>query len=55
MDPGTRLSLLDEAIANYGKLDEDDQERYKDEYDKVVKKKETLEAKKKKKKATAAP
>jgi hypothetical protein len=54
MDRGTRLSLIEGAIKNYNKLDEDHQKGYQDEYDKVVKMKEALEAKKKKKKPAAA-
>ena len=53
MNRGTRLSLINEAIKNYKDLDEDGQKRYKDEYDKVVKMKEALEAKKKKKASAA--
>jgi hypothetical protein len=53
MNPGTRLSLIKEAIKNYQELAEADQKRYKDQYDEVVKKKEALEAKKKK--TPAAP
>jgi hypothetical protein len=53
MNRGTRLSLINAAIKNYQALSEDDQKRYKDQYDEVVKKKEALEAKKKR--ATAAP
>jgi len=52
MNRGTRLRLINEAIKNYKDLGEDDQKRYKDQYDEVVKKKEALEAKKK---APAAP
>jgi hypothetical protein len=47
MNRGTRLKLINEAIKNYNDLNEDDQKRYKNQYDKVVKKKEALEAKKK--------
>lgn len=48
MNRGTRLSLINAAIKNYQGVGEDDQKRYKDDYDKVMKKKEALEAKKKK-------
>jgi len=53
MNRGTRLSLINAAIKNYQALGEDDQKRYKDQYDEVVKKKEALEAKKKR--GPAAP
>jgi hypothetical protein len=49
MNRGTRLSLIEGAIKNYKLLDEDHQKRYENEYDKVIKMKEALEAKKKKK------
>lgn len=44
MDPGTRLSLINEAIKQYKALDEVHQKRYKAQYDEVVKKKDALEA-----------
>jgi hypothetical protein len=53
MNRGTRLSLINAAIKNYKAMGEDDQKRYKDQYDEVVKKKEALEAKKKR--GPAAP
>lgn len=53
MNRSTRLSLINAAIKNYQALGEDDQKRYKDQYDEVVKKKDALEAKKKR--GPAAP